>query len=307
MAKKPEDILLELDDTLLKAIDNFNGDIPKMQEEMLDRVIELTTDLDRKNGNLVVSVNNLKIIRKIRKELANSIVNDDYLKRVDEFANQFAEVQRINDLYFASVSTQFAKRELYTEIRKLAVEQTLEGLGKQGLSSNVIVPLADILNKNITSGGSYKEFIGEVRGYLTNTDESKGALDRYAKVYTIDAINQFSAQYNQTITEDLGFVWYYYAGDKMKTSRDFCIKMMEARNGGCMKFFHKSQIPELLKGHICSGNVPIYKKINLPYGFKEGTNEVNFLTYRGGWGCQHRITSVPSSVVPKKLRDLFGS
>jgi len=305
MAKKPEDILFELDDTLLKAIDDFNGDIPKMQEEMLNRVIELTSDLDRKNGNLVVSVKNLKIIRQIRNELADSIVNDDYLKKVDEFANQFSEVQRINDLYFASISVNFAKKELYNELRKLSVEQTIEGLSKQGLSSNVIVPLSDILNKNITQGGSYKEFVGQVREYLTNTDKSKGALDRYAKVYTVDAINQFSAQYSQVITDDLGFVWYYYAGDKKETSREFCIKMMQARNNGCMKYFHKSQIPELLKGHICSGDVAIYPKTNLPYGFKEDTNVNNFLTYRGGWSCYHRITPVPSAIVPKKLRELY--
>jgi len=305
MAKKPEDILYDLDHQLLKAVDSFNDGIPKMQEEMLNRVIDLTSDLDRKNGNIIVSVKNLKIIRKIRKELTAAIVNDDYTKKVDEFVDEFEKVQETNDLYFASISTAFAKKELYNEIRKLAVEQTLEGLSAAGIEGEVIIPLADILSKNVTQGGKYTDFVGQVREYLTNTETSKGALDRYSKTYTTDALYQFSANYNQTITEDLGFVWFQYAGDIQDTSREFCDEMVKARNSGCLKYFHKSQFPELLKGRICDKQVHINSKSDLPDGFYKNTTTENFQTYRGGYNCRHRITAVPSAIVPKKLRELY--
>jgi hypothetical protein len=305
MAKKPEDILFELDNQLLNAVDTFNDGIPKMQEQMLNKVIELTSELDRRNGNIIVSVKNLRIIRSIRKELTDAIVNDDYTKKVDDFVAAFEKVQQTNDQYFAAISTSFSKRELYTEIRKLAVEQTLEGLSAAGIEGEVIVPLADILSKNVTQGGKYTDFVGQVREYLTNTETSKGALDRYAKTYTTDSLYQFSANYNQTITEDLGFVWFQYAGDIQDTSREFCDEMVKARNNGCLKYIHISQFDELLKGRICDKQVEINPRTKLPNGFYNNTTTTNFQTYRGGWNCRHRLTAVPSAVVPKSLRELY--
>jgi hypothetical protein len=303
----PEDIVFQLDDDILEAIDKFNDGIPKDQERMFDNIIELVSDLERKNGNLVLSTKNLKIVRKIREQLGNAIVNKEYLKRVKEFTDSFEQIEKTNDLYFASIVTNYAKNEVFKEIRSLAIEQTVLSLTQVGLNANIGIPVADMLNTNVTSGGSYKSLLEQLRQSLLNNGESKGYLDRYAKTIATDSLNQFSRNYSQLVTEDLGLVWFYYAGDKMETSRDFCIEMMKARNGGCRKFWHKSEIPELLKGNICDKQVPIYDKTGLPYGFLPNTTPTNFPVLLGGYNCGHRFTSVPSSVVPKKLRDQFGS
>jgi hypothetical protein len=163
----------------------------------------------------------------------------------------------------------------------------------------------DILNKNITTGGNISDFIEETRIYLTDTNEGEGALKKYSKTIVTDALNQYSRQYNQLVSDDLGFKFFQYVGSLRETSREFCVKMIEAKEG-CMVYFHVSQINELLSGKICGEQIHINEKSNLPSGMIKGTNTANFFVNAGGYGCNHGVFGVSTLLVPKELREKFG-
>jgi hypothetical protein len=80
--------------------------------------------------------------------------------------------------------------------------------------------------------------------------------------------------------------------------------MIEAKDG-CMRYFHKSQIPELLSGKICGEQIHINKKSGLPDGMIKGTNVSNFNVNAGGFGCNHSIFGVSNALVPKELIKKF--
>ena len=68
------------------------------------------------------------------------------------------------------------------------------------------------------------------------------------------------------------------------------------------KYFHKSEIPKILKGHIGDFKVKINPKTELWYGAYEDTSAKNFNDRRGGYQCRHQIYAVSSAMVPIEIK-----
>lgn len=304
MADKPDQLIKNLLASIEKATEKFNESLPAIQKQVFAKVIELSKELEVSNGRIQPSVKNVRLITRIRKELEQIIISKPYLKKLDEFIATFDTVDETNGKYFATIVKKYTPPRVFAEIKKQSIDETIESLTEAGIGENVTKKIRDILRVNITSGGKYSDFVEQMRQYITDTRSGDGALVKYAKQITTDSINQYNATYNQLATEDLGLEWFSYRGSLLTTSREFCVKLIEASDG-CMPYIHKSQFRQLVNGEICGAQVPIYKKTGLPYGFIEGTTADNLFIRRGGYSCGHQFYPVSSAIVPKALRKKF--
>lgn len=288
-------------DKIIKQIDTtdekFSSVVDAAQKRMLKEVLDLTKEFTVKDGNIQPTVENLKLITKIKQKLNKAVVSNEYKKGVSELIKSFDVIQQYQIGYFQTIVSDLKVSEKYDLVRQLAIESTVTQLAESGIDANVTDKLKSILLRSVTSGGAYSNLIGEVSEFLTDTEKSQGALSRYAKTYTTTALNQFAGQTNKLITEDANFEWFRYVGSDIATTREFCDLMTDK------DYFHVSEIPELLKGHIDGKKCEIYDKTGLPKGMIDGTNKDNFQTNCGGWGCRHGIYPVLTSSVPKSIRD----
>jgi hypothetical protein len=298
------DILKSVD----KAIEKFNSKIPAAQKRMYEGITDELKRLDTNNGKIKTTVANLKIIQAIKNKLTRLIITPEYLKDVKEFVSQFNVITKLQNEYWQSVEEKFTPRVLLKEIRKQAISDTVKGLTSSGIGGAISDQIATILRTNITTGGSYAQLTEQLREKVLNT-KTDGALAKYAKQITTDSLNQYSAQYTQTVSSDLGYEWFAYAGSDIVTTRPFCDAMTDLR------YFHITEIPRLLKAddlyYMKDGKktkVPIYDKTELPHGMIPGTNAANFQINRGGYNCGHQIRPVSERLVPLERRDeVFAS
>lgn len=294
------------------SIKQFNRNIPDAQKAMFEGIQEELRRLDLRDGNIKATVANLRILNSIKNKLNRIILSEDYVKELKAFVKSFNELTTLQNEYWRSIEKDFKPRPLLREIRKQAITDTVTKLGEAGIGANISDKITDILRTNITSGGSYKKLENQLRESLTDTQKSDGILTKYAKQITTDSINQYARNYNQIVSSDLGFEWYSYRGTEIMTSRPFCQAMVENN-----RYYHISQIPNLLKGLDALGNklqyidnltnetkkVELYAKTNLPHGFKEGTNVANFFTLLGGHSCGHQSSGVSERIVPLDVRE----
>ncbi|MFV0390746.1 MAG: hypothetical protein ACK5KP_02500 [Paludibacteraceae bacterium] len=168
-----------------------------------------------------------------------------------------------------------------------------------GIDANVTNKLNDILLRSITSGGMYAGLVKDMSDFLTTTENGDGALKRYAQTWTNTSLNQFAGQNNKLMTDDLGLEWFMYVGSNKETTREFCDHL------NAKKYIHKSEIPEVVKGHIDGHECEIYEKTGLPKGMIAGTNADNFQVNCGGWNCGHKLVPVAMEAVPKGVIDKF--
>jgi hypothetical protein len=307
---KYSDIIKEIE----KAISRFNDKIPEAQKAMFDAVVQEVAKLDTSGDTIKPSVKNLQIIARIKNKLTRLILSPQYNEQVREFAKSFNVISNMQNEYWKQAEASFRPTPLLNEIKKQSIQNTIDALGEQGIGVNIANQITNVLKRNITTGGSMGQLTQQLRENLLKT-KTDGALLKYTRQITTDAINQYSAQYNLATTSDIGFTWYAWQNTEVETSRPFCQAMVENH-----KYFHISSIPNLLQGRDeagalleytdnITGNVEVVTlnpRTNLPYGFIEGTNEANFLINRGGYQCGHQPLAIPERNVSMREPGLHG-
>lgn len=279
-----------------EAIASFDKVLPGVQNKALEEIINLTKDLETRNGKIINSAKNLRKIGEIKNKLQKLTLSDAYKKAVREFIGTFEVIAGMQDNYFRKYVPKFKPEKKMLIIKQYAIDQTIFDLMGQGMSSQVVEPVMNVLRDNITTGGSYAKFQQQLADYLVNNTSGDGKLTKYTKQITTDAINQYNAQYHETIAGDLGFEWGRYVGSDIETTREFCDQMTDR------DYFHISELPELLKGHIDGHQCKLSKKTGLPLGMIPGTNADNFKVRRGGYNCGHGVYMIPESAVPANIR-----
>lgn len=299
----PEEILKKIDKLVEQSAAKFNSKLPGIQDRVWAEVQALLKGLDLKDDKIVASVKNLKLVGNIGRKLLKIIIDKQYKADVKEYLKAFNEITDLQNQYFMLLELKFKQTPLLKAIRMEAINSTLEGLTEAGLSG-ITGNIKKTLQQNVTTGGSYKELMKTMSGQLTNTSSGEGLLARNVKTYTITSVAQYSRNYSQTVSEGLNIDWYQYVGSTITTTRCFCHAMVKKR------YFHRTEIPDLLAGNFKEfeeRDCELNRKTDLPDGMIKGTNVSNFLTYAGGWNCQHSIFPVPASWVPKKNRDMIKS
>lgn len=298
----PEEILKKIDKLVEQSAEKFNSKVPGIQDRVWSEVQALLKGLDLKGDKIVASVKNLKLVGSVGRKLLKIIIDKQYKSDVKEYLKAFNEITDLQNQYFMLLEQNFKQTPLLKAIRMEAINSTLEGLTEAGLSG-ITGNIKKTLQQNVTTGGSYKELMKTMSGQLTNTSSGEGVLARNVKTYTITSVAQYSRNYSQTVSEGLNIDWYQYVGSTITTTRCFCHAMVKKR------YFHRSEIPDLLAGNFKQfeeRDCELNRKTDLPDGMIKGTNVSNFLTYAGGWNCQHSIFPVPESWVPKELVKKFS-
>lgn len=291
MEQSISDILKTIDN----AINKFQDAIPGIQKLVYDELQPLLKSIQIKDGRLLNNVENLKLIGGLKNKLEKIIISAQYKKSVEEFVQSFTTVGNLQQDYFAQFNKKFTPAKTLPIIKQLSIEATINDLVGQGMSSNIIDPIQKILNQNITTGGKYTDFQDQLRSHILNDPNTDGSLVKYTKQITTDAINQYNAQYHDAIAQDLQFNWVRYVGSNITTSREFCIYLTKKQ------WVHKTELPEVLKGHIDGHNCKLSSTTGLPLGMIPGTNIDNFKVLRGGYNCGHQAFWVPDSAVPAEV------
>jgi hypothetical protein len=292
MEKNIQDILATIDDAVIK----FQGGIPDIQRQMMDELIPIIKEFDVKGGKLLNNLQNLRLLGSLKNKLQAIILNKKYKKAVETFTGSFDDLANLQIQYFSQFNKKFKPVNTLPIIKEQAIMTTINDLVGQGMNALVIGSVEEILRQNITTGGSYKDLQTELEDHILDNYKGEGSLTKYTRQITTDAINQFNAQYHETIAADLQFNWGRYVGSLITTSREFCIYLTKK------DYFHRAELPEILKGNIDGHQCKLSKTTGIPYGMIPGTNAANFKIRRGGYLCGHQVFWIPDSAVPADIK-----
>jgi hypothetical protein len=292
---------------VLKAIDDglitWNEAMPKIQEQIYRRLLIFQKELIIQGDTITNSVKNIKLLSDLKSDLESIILDDsDYLESVTKFAKLYDKVTELNFAYFKALEKKFKPPKVMEAVKKQSVSLVLDSLTEAGMNTNLINPVREMINTYVTTGGSYSQLSKELNNYINGTPTIDGALVKYTKLVTTDAINQYTATVNQVVSADLGWEWFRYVGSNIKTTRTFCKALTQKQ------YYHRSELPKIIKGNFAEFKEmkgQIYERTGLPQGMIEDTNVSNFQTYRGGYNCGHQSYPIPNYLVPKNIISTF--
>lgn len=260
--------LLELIDQKLEElvfgfIDNFSTKVSKeIQTALLDFIDTLDNDLTiSKRVERLASVNKFKF--ELEKVIAGGALVDGYKTLISDYK----ELAKVANEYFSLLSTNFEK-ELYRELFKNSISFLKESLTGAGITINVVGPIVNKLYQLNLTGSANKK---ELKAFIADYFKDNGRIQRSIEQLTTDSLYQMTSNYQLEVAKDLKIEYFYYAGTKIKTTRNFCSE----RYG---KVYTKKEV-ESWADLTWSGKI-------------QGTNKVSIFTYRGGWNCRHTLRPV---------------
>jgi len=278
------------------AINAFNTKVPEHERRVYKEVVDLLKELKTKNGRILSTVENIRLITKLKGKMQQIVASKDYKKDVAEFIRAYEEIATLQNKYFASFVTKYRPPAVLEILKEQSIEATKGYLLQGGTQQEIIPAIDEILRANITTGGTMADLTEQLRQKITETD-TPGALGKYMRQITTDSIHQYSATYTAAISQAYGFEWFEYANTLIPTSRPFCVQCRKKR------WIHKSEIPTLLDGNIDGVQVAMNEKTDLPEGMIDGTTPANFIIYRGGYNCGHQLRPVPEDIVPQSAKN----
>lgn len=272
--KRLEEIPLELQNVVIKQ-----------QKAVLDGIVSLLNDLDVKNGQIVISKENLKTIQVISDELKKVYLNDDYLKAVKEFAKEFDKQALLNDKIFketlGDVETPVASQAYLETAKRGSVTALID-------TNAFIKPIQSLLENAVVNGASLQDTITSIRTFASGNDLVDSKVLVYVKQITNDAFAIADRSYSSILSDFLDNDWFYYAGGEIQTTRCFCDKRVG-------NYYHYLEIESWGRGeNLGECNIGGGKWA----GQMAGTNESTIYSYLGGYNCMHSLIPVSESIVP---------
>ncbi len=173
-------------------------------------------------------------------------------------------------------------RTFMKALQKQAITDIETQLLNEGLEAQINVPLSQILNQNVNTGGSFQGMLKQVQNFIKGTEADDGKLLRYSKQITKDLLFNYSRSYQQSVASDLSLEFYLYVGGVIRSSRDWCRE--KAGN-----FYHQKEI-EGWASQEWAGKNP-------------NTTKSSVFIFAGGYGCLHSIMPVSVAIVPKEVID----
>ena len=287
------DKYLEQGDKLIESLnERLEKQVSKDEQKLLDKVVG-------------------EFVDKLQKDEKGIILNNDYNRRllltIDKVFQEYKQKQSeqiisvivkgameildFNTNYF-SIMDGKAKLKKITP----AVKDTLKvwlGIKGDKVEPNgyldKLVESGEV--RNVIKNSALKMVIGqqgfqsakkEMLKIIAGDEENLGALRKYHRNFTYDLFSQVDRAVGNQIGDYLGHRYAIYAGDIIKTSRQFCIDH-------CGNVYHKSEIEKF--------NPKVAKQPNY-----------NPFTDLGGYGCRHQLRWI-SYAMAKRLRpeivDLF--
>src|SRR3990167_3864923 len=272
------------------SVDFFQSGLPVIEKKALDSIQILLKELKiNTSENIKMSVENLRLIAKIKNKLSAVILDKKYLNKVYNLQSAFDDVTKLQTDYFGRTFEHYSKPAIVEELKKISVTSTIESLNASSINSKIITKASDIVFENIKAGKSFAKMNDELKEFIIGSDKIDSKLASYSKQILTDSISQYSANYNKIATDDLGLEWYGYVGTLVAASRPICDTLV------AKEWIHISELSSIAHGTVDGESIDTT-------GMIPGTNAGNFQINRGGFNCAHQLMPVPEEAVPKSIR-----
>lgn len=286
------EILQQKEDRLQDVPDALSNKTIAAQRKILKELIRQLESLDRKDGKIIISTQNLAQIQQIADNLSTFIFDEtDYPAALRAFAGEFNSQAALSRKFIKQINSDFEDKQIYQANLRLSQRQTIELLSKSAVSQVFINPMKDILQASITVGSSIPEATAVLSDLVIGNNEKEGALLSHVKQVAYDGFAFSDRQYLKLVVDDLKYEYFQYFGGRLRDSRCFCVDRLN-------QIFHRKEIEHW-------GETPSLwdKQPGCHHGGGRilQTNASTIWTYAGGYNCRHQIVPVAPSQVPKQV------
>lgn len=277
----PEELAVIIEQLVLDADKRYAKAIGRVQVRLYDELLAILKDLELTDGAIKQTAGNRKILNDAVNKVNEVLSSPAYTNAVTSYVAILPQIDLNNIRYFTALEEAFKPNKIYLKkIQQGVIEAVNQYVLQDGLQSQVVQPLQQILVQNVNAGGRFSGFIKQVEDFVKG-GEAEGRVLSYTRTFIRDTLMTYSRTYQQAVTADLGLEYYFYSGGIMDSTREFCLERVG-------RYYSKKEIEA-------------WAELEWK-GKKKGTTETSIFLFAGGWNCGHQIIPVSSLVVPEEVK-----
>jgi hypothetical protein len=279
----PDELARQIEEIILAAEGKFINSMGRFQNGLYEQLLVIIKDLEvDTEGYILQNAANRRVLAEAENKLSEVFSSRPYQGAVEQYVFTIPKIDELNQSYFTTMP-RFKENKQFLKSLQAQTIQTIERyILQDGLQSQVIDPLVQIMNQNVNIGGKFSGFLKQVQDYIKGNEKVEGRALRYSRNFLKDSLFQYSRSYQESVTRDLKLDWYLYSGGLIDTSREFCIE----RNG---QYFRRSEVESWASQSWA--------------GRHASTTESSIFVFCGGYGCGHSLIPVDESIVPVEFKD----
>lgn len=270
----PEEYQKQIEALKKKTERSVIGQLPAIERQAYDLLLDWIDDnLDTRNGSFVpndravVALNNFSdVYTEILTELG------DYKGSVGRYLKNFKDLKTTIEDFHKSQGMNM-KRANLGSVQEIVINEIINQYSENGLNSNFVQPLRQLLYENVVNGLSKKEALGKVKEYIQGGKDASGKLHRYLEQTAQHGVDSYEGAINTRIMKTFDLETLIMSGSLIDTSSPQCKYAVNT-----------------LDAIIDRKDWPKLKSIAEKNGLIEGTTFDNLPFNKLHWGCRHSFT-----------------
>jgi hypothetical protein len=313
LPKRIDEIVKEKELLLDKLRTKFEKTTIGLQMRLFESAVaDIITRLDIKNGEILETSNNYRLITELDK-LYNSFNILTAATVLPQIIKGTEAISALNNGLFKVTIEVPDRFEKIIESTKKITDLRLGLRGGKMVRGGFLMSMLksdptefkQFMSKAITSQMPVKEFIGAIKTMIVGSEEKIGSLQKQFQRFAYDVYSQYDAAYNRSMAEDLGLKYFAYQNNIIEDSRDFCVAhynkvwtVEEAQD-----WSNWTPAKGIAEGQFPSGYVIKAKRLN------EVPSYMSFVGYDplidiGGYNCRHILAYISEGLARKWRPDI---
>ena len=252
------------------------GVIPDFEDYAYSALLDwISEHLDTKGGNLVASAETIAVLNDFDNSFLR-VLNSmkAYNGAVSSLVKDLPKVGDAIEQYQTSVNgISWAAAEV-GPIQKLVVNEIIEAYTNNGLNTQFVQPLRNMLYQNIAAGASVKDVKTILKDYIKSDAEAPSKLSRYLTQTSQQAVDSYAGAINKMLMDTFNYPYLQMSGSLIKTSAPQCVMGINEFDGSISEQIWENDIKPLAEKN----------------GLIEGTTFKNLPFNKLHWGCRHEFT-----------------
>jgi hypothetical protein len=277
----PDELARQIEAIILAADAEFARSMTRVQNTLYESLLAIVKGLEvDEEGYILQNTANRRLLSEAEAKISEIFSTSLYQNAVSKYVFTIPKVDELNQRYFTTIPRFKENKQFLKSLQSQTIKTIEKYILQDGLESQVISPLSQIMNQNVNSGGKFSGFLQQIQDYIKGNDKVEGRALSYSRTFLRDSMFTYARTYQQSVTNDLQLEFYLYSGGVMDKTRPFC----EERTG---KFYHHREIEKWAALEWA--------------GKKAGTTESSIFLFAGGWNCAHQIIPVDRNIVPDEV------
>lgn len=270
-----KEILSERSGIINNADKVLNKGLRGTQLEIFKSIIATLIGFDTDGDSFEFTDDNIRKINELEQQIRRIVTNSKYQNNVSSYLRDFDKIKDVNIRLQKSINGINASKIKLSTVQRMSRNQVINELLGQGLDTNFVTPVRDIIYDSVVSGSSIKDAEKTLRTFIRGDKTRLGTLERYVSQVSRDSISQYDGLIQGRIAEEFNLNAFAYTGSLIQDSRAQCIRWVSK---GILK---TSELEREIQWAFNNGT-----------GMIPGTIPANFSSLRGGYNCRHETIAI---------------